>query len=142
MIYFGSEFTGESLITKNAKLPMIPKGSQEESIVADGMEMNLGISATTAMVNQHRLERGQCLVSRSAAFNSYHGLNPVVRPVKKRAQGNDDNVQWKNARYLQTKQMCVMTGLLSKEDIQKDCHDKKIPDCFNHEKLPTVEIQK
>ena len=52
-------------------------------------------------------------------------------------QGNKNNEEWVIARKNQCRQMMIMLGLISRNDLHKE-YGNKIPPWFDAKKLPTL----
>ena len=117
---------------------LILPGSVEEGLIADWMEAGLGFRHTTTMVNQHRREEGLRIVGRSCVMSTFDRMNPILTNIAKCCQGNSNNEGWRTARYNQTKQMMVMTGHITKEELEKEYGIDKIPLHYHPDHLPKI----
>ena len=117
---------------------LILPGSVEEGLIADWMEAGLGFRHTTTMVNQHRREEGLRIVGRSCVMSTFDRMNPILTNIAKCCQGNSNNEGWRTARYNQTKQMMVMTGHITKEELEKEYGIDKIPLYYHPDHLPKI----
>ena len=116
---------------------MILEGSSDEGTVADWMEANIEFRMTTIMVNQHRVEEGRFPVGRNAVMNAFDRMNPILSKIQKRCQGDTNNEAWATAKHRQCKQLLIMRGDISKEELLTEYPDG-IPHEFHPDHLPTL----
>jgi hypothetical protein len=72
------------------KQPTLTTDSIEAQIVADCLESGFSLSLTQWIVNQHRKETKEDLLTQSPIRHLMKRLKPLVRKVKKQAQGSTD----------------------------------------------------
>ena len=72
---------------------LVVKGSVEEQIVADCLELGLGLRSTAAMVNNFRCAEGLQLmhVGVSAIYTAYKRMDAITCKIGKRKQGSKDS---------------------------------------------------
>ena len=102
----------------------IEEGSVEEELIAKWMESHLGFRMTTLLVNEHRKEEGKERVSVSAVMNAFYRLNPKVSIIEK-VQSGGNNKGWIEASYNVSKQMQIMMGKLTDNEIMTDQNGKQ-----------------
>ena len=116
----GKRFDGTINSNANAgRKLMIKPGSAEEILIATWMEMHCGFRMTTIMVNEHRREKGKDRVSRFAVMSAFYRLQPRITPIKK-VQSGGNNPGWIDASYNICKQMQIMLGKLTDDEIMTD----------------------
>ena len=115
---------------------MILPGSIDEMMIADWMEDNMGFRKTTEFLNQHWTVEGSFPVGRSAVMNAFDRMIPKVTRVTKEVQGGVSTV-WAEARKGQTKQLSVMRGIITKEQLQQE-YPQGIPKHFDPDHLPNL----
>ena len=114
----GTPFVGQ-LGTTTGRHILIESGSAEEELIARWMESHLGFRMTTMLVNEHRREEGKERVGVSAVMNAFYRLNPKVTIIEK-VQSGGLNQAWMDASYNIAKQMQIMLGLLSEDEVMTD----------------------
>ena len=126
----GEDFDGH--IRNNQKLGrniLILPGSIKEALIANWMEAHCGFRMTTLMANEHRRQQDNIEVSRYAVMAAFYQLNPKVDVLSKVfSRGN--NANWILASYNQCKQMKIMLGELSMDEIMTDDQGKS--SIYNH----------
>ena len=70
---------------------IIQPGSVDERIIAKWMEVGLGFRFTTFMVNQYRIDEGNCPIERNAVMNHFDRMRSKITNVQKYCQANSDN---------------------------------------------------
>ena len=120
----GEDFDGHirNNETLGRKISILP-GSIEEALIANWMESHCGFRMTTSMVNEHRRQQDDIEVSRYAVMSAFYQLNPKVDVLSKVVSGGN-NENWIKARYNQCKQMKIMLGELSMDEIMTDDQGK------------------
>ena len=104
----------------NAGRPILIKpGSTEETLIANWMESHVGFRMTTTLVNEHRREQGDERVSVSAVMSAFYRLQPKIDIIGKAVSGGL-NKNWMEASYNISKQMQIMLGKLSDDEIMMD----------------------
>ena len=122
----GVEFDGTYLSEHNrGRKVSIKPGSPEETLIATWMEAHCGFRMTTILVNEHRRQQGMERVSRYAVMSAFYRLKPVIRIIQKEQSGGN-NEEWKQASYNICKQMQIMRGELTDEEIMTDRDGKSI----------------
>lgn len=116
----GKEFDGTYIKHGNCgrKVVILP-GSQDETLIANWMEQHCGFCMTTMLINEHRRENGEERVSRYAVMAAFYRLAPQIKVIQK-VQSGGNNEGWMNASYNVTKQMQIMLGELSNDEIMTD----------------------
>ena len=74
---------------------------------------------TTLLVNEHQREQGEARVSVSAVMSDFHCLQPKITVIEK-VQSGGFNQNWKYASYCVAKQMQIILGKLSDDEIMID----------------------
>ena len=74
---------------------------------------------TTMLVNEHRREEGKKRVGVSAVMNAFYRLQPKVTIIEK-VQTGSLNQNWKEASYNIARQMQIMLGRLSEDEVMTD----------------------
>ena len=125
----GSPFDG-SLGKTSGRPVLITSGSTEEELVANWMEQHLGFRMTTMLVNEHRREEGKERVGVSAVMTAFYRLSPKITIIEK-VQSGGLNDKWMHASYNIAKQMQVMLGRITDEEIMtddkgKECNDSSV----------------
>ena len=100
------------------KVEILP-GSAEELLMANWMESHVGFRMTTLLVNEHRREEGKENVSVSAVMSAFYRLEPRVNVLQK-VQSGGLNQGWIDASYNVSKQMLVMLGKLTLDEVMTD----------------------
>ena len=100
------------------KVEILP-GSAEELLMANWMESHVGFRMTTLLVNEHRREEGKENVSVSAVMSAFYRLQPKVNVLQK-VQSGGLNQGWIDASYNVSKQMLVMLGKLTLDEVMTD----------------------
>ena len=114
----GKQFEGK--YEKNAgRHVLIEPGSFEEELIANWMQSHAGFRMTTLLVNEHRREEGKEEVSTSAVMSAFYRLEPKISIIEK-VQSGGTNQGWIDASYNVAKQMQIMLGKLSDDDIMTD----------------------
>ena len=98
---------------------LIEQGSFEEELIARWMGAHLGFQMTTLLVNEHKKEEGKEVVGVSAVVNAFFQLKPKIVSIQK-VQSGGLNEDWINASYNVAKQMQIMLGRLSDDEIMTD----------------------
>lgn len=100
--------------------------SKIEKIIADWMEQGLGFRWTTMMLNHYRREMWHDIVDRNAVIYTFHRMAPTTIMIKKRIQGSFMHDAWQTTRYRQTKQINIMLGRISIENLHLEFTDNPI----------------
>ena len=100
------------------KVVILP-GSAEELLMANWMESHIGFRMTTLLVNEHRKEEGKERVIVSAVMSAFYRLQPKVSVLQK-LQSGGLNQGWMDASYNVSKQMLVMLGKLTVDEVMTD----------------------
>ena len=74
---------------------------------------------TTMLVNEHRIEEGKERVGVSAVMNAFYCLAPKITIIEK-VQSGGLNAGWMNASHNIAKQMQVMFGRITDDEIMTD----------------------
>ena len=114
----GTPFEGK-LGTTTGRHILIQSGSAEEELIARWMESHLGFRMTTMLVNEHRREEGKERVGVSAVMNAFYRLQPKVTIIEK-VQSGGLNKAWMDASYNIAKQMQIMMGRISEDEVMTD----------------------
>ena len=101
------------------------------------MEMNLGFRNTTVIVNTYRVEEGRQPVGRNAIMNAFGRMTPQVSVIAKIPQSNVNHDGWQRARKNQTKQLLVMLGGISVDELKYEYPDG-IPNEFGPDQQPRL----
>ena len=80
------------------------------------MQSHAGFRMTTLLVNEHRREEGKEKVSTSAVMSAFYRLEPKVSIIEK-VQSGGTNKGWMDASYNVAKQMQVMLGRITDDEI-------------------------
>ena len=83
------------------------------------MEAHVGFRMTTLLVNEHRKEQGEERVSVSAVMSAFYHLQPKITIIEK-VQSGGYNQNWKDASYRVAKQIQIMLGKLTDDEIMTD----------------------
>eukprot|EP00978_Attheya_sp_CCMP212_P039955 scaffold212967_cov35-Attheya_sp.AAC.1 len=101
-------YTGERQIRKQNTNLLLPDGCVEMQIIADHMEMGLGLRQTLELVNEHRVQNGKIDICFYTLHQAYLRLEPVVRPIQRSKQGScDPESAWAIARKNQSQQLLI-----------------------------------
>ena len=87
--------------------------------MANWMESHVGFRMTTLFVNEHRREEGKERVSVSAVMSAFYRLQPQVNVLQK-LQSGGLNQGWIDASYNISKQMLIMLGKLTVDEVMTD----------------------
>mmetsp|Transcript_36666 Transcript_36666/g.43818 ORF Transcript_36666/g.43818 Transcript_36666/m.43818 type:complete len:167 (-) Transcript_36666:313-813(-) len=87
--------------------------------MARWMESHLDFRMTTMLVNEHRREEGKERVGVSAVMNAFYRLQPKVNIIEKMQSGGL-NQAWMDASYNIAKQMQIMLGRISDNEVMTD----------------------
>ena len=115
----GLDYNGLNENNAHGRKVSILPGSQEETLIANWMEQHCGFRMTTLLVNEHRRECGKDRVSRFAVMSAFHRLQPKIELIEK-IQSGGNNEAWIDASYNITKQMKIMLGELTIDEIMTD----------------------
>ena len=115
----GLEFDGSLRQAKRGRKILISPGSVEENLIATWMESHCGFRFTTEQVNEHRRQQGDDGVSRYAVMAAFYRLDPKIDVLSK-IVSEGHNEKWIHARFNVSKQMEVMMGNLSAEEVITD----------------------
>ena len=85
------------------------------------MEQHCGFRMTTYIVNEHRRDEGNEEVSRFAIMAAFYRMQPLVTRIRK-VQSGGYNDNWIEARFNVTKQMNIMLGKLTDDEIRTNRH--------------------
>jgi hypothetical protein len=130
----------ERLFSKRTS-KLIPPGSYEEELIADCIEMGMGIRVTHQVVNSHRLEGGGDLVGSDTIWRSVHRLNPVVERTPTASQGSKDKLAaWTVARKGWIAQLLIRFGEMSDEKLETLKVDGILPPYFRIENLTSLTL--
>ena len=69
--------------TNRGRPSVIEEGSNDECLIADWMEDNMGFRRTTQFLNEHRTEEGRMPVGRSAVMAAFDRMEPKLDRVEK-----------------------------------------------------------
>ena len=83
------------------------------------MEAHCGFRMTTELVNEHRRQQGDGEVSRFAIMSEFYRLKPTIDILEK-IQSGGNKPDWIEARFNLTKQMEIMLGNLTLQEILTD----------------------
>ena len=126
---------------KTGRKILITPGSVEENLIATWMESHCGFRFTTEQVNEHRKQQGDVGVSRYAVMAAFYRLDPKIDVLFKIVSGGH-NEKWIQARFNVSKQMEVMMGNLTDEEVLKDRHGQihhgPAPPMFEKNLLPSI----
>jgi len=90
----------------------IQRHSLEEQIIADTLEVGLGLQEAQHLVNEHRISCSQPLVGKTAVRTAYLALEPVRQAVQKDKQGNaDPESDWARCRLNLVTQLAIRLGV-------------------------------
>ena len=117
----GSPFVGKLGTTTGRKI-LIESGSTDEELITRWMEAHLGFRMTTMLVNEHRREEGKERVGVSAVMNAFYRLQPKVNIIQK-VQSGGLNQAWIDASYNIAKQIQIMMGRISEDEVMIDNED-------------------
>ena len=87
----------------------------EINIIANSMEIRLGLQYTTLLINFHRKTNGDNAVCRSTVNLAYRRLLPKITRVQKNTTGGKNEGKWKEARYRQMKRWLIILDRLPEE---------------------------
>ena len=114
----GTIFDGKYATAAGRPVSIKPD-STEETLISDWMEAHVGFWMATLLVNKHRREQGEVRVSVSAVMSAFYHLQPKITVIEK-VQSGGFNQNWKDASYRVAKQMQIMLGKLSDDEIMTD----------------------
>lgn len=111
--------------------------SYEAQIVADCLEDGFSLQMATNLVNKHRMDNDEDLVSNSAVYGLSKRLEPQVTPIKKIKQGDKDiNSDWAVSRHQWIMQFLCRLGLRHRLDGQELLLDNgQVAPCFDEQAL-------
>ena len=98
---------------------IIGHNTPEEAMIANNMERNMGFRYTTDLVNEYCTEHNLFHVLVSAVVHKFRTMNPTITKIQKQNQGNKEHKAWIDTRHNQTKQLGIMLGRITKEDLEK-----------------------
>ncbi|ETV75987.1 hypothetical protein H257_09941 [Aphanomyces astaci] len=109
----GSRDSVLNLLEDNVGLiKMIALHTCEIQIVADCVELGMGLTKTTHMVNEYRAVHNRVHVGRNAVYSSYLRLKPVVTPLYRQKQGSaDKDSEWAKARHRLAQEFATRLGI-------------------------------
>ncbi|RHY93727.1 hypothetical protein DYB37_012708 [Aphanomyces astaci] len=114
--WLGHEYCGDGA-PRGGTNKLIVLRSCESQIVADCMEIGMGLTETTHMVNEYRSPTYKIHVGRSAVYSCYLRLNPVVTPLYRQKQGcADKDSDWAVARCGLAQQFATRLGIWKWDD--------------------------
>ena len=116
-----SGYNGTYDQSKKGRKITIKRGSKEEQLIATYMEQHCGFRMTTYIVNEHRRDEGNEEVSRFAIMAAFYRMQPLVTRIRK-VQSGGYNDNWIEARFNVTKQMNIMLGKLTDDEIRTNRH--------------------
>ena len=85
----GVKYTGNNE-TKNNGRPYLISSSHELNLIANSMEIRLGLRYTTLLISCHRYTKGDNAVCRSTVNLSYKRLQPRIKKIQKIQQGTNN----------------------------------------------------
>mmetsp|Transcript_62018 Transcript_62018/g.183182 ORF Transcript_62018/g.183182 Transcript_62018/m.183182 type:complete len:252 (-) Transcript_62018:574-1329(-) len=110
----GKDYTGEQAGKNVGRRPKIEDGFVDQQIIADWLNQGLGLRLTQLMVNTHRAEQGEELVTLSAVHSCALWMRPKHTKIKKRAQVGKNYSKWAHSLKYQTKQFLIRFGYYPK----------------------------
>ena len=121
--------------------PSISIDSAEAQIIADCLENGFSIHQTKEHVNRYRQVNNLPSVTYSPIKNCLMRMKPMVNRIGRRAQGSDDiNSAWCRARNNWDTQILIRFGKLKGAELEYLKKDGSLPDYFNPEKFPKIEV--
>jgi hypothetical protein len=130
--------------TTMGKPPILATDSIEAQIIADCLESGWSLSLSQWMVNQHRKEAQEESLTLAPIRHLMKRLKPVVRKVKKQAQGsNDPTCKWARARVNFNTQVLIRFGKLPEEEFEKiwQKNDGTLSPWFDPDKMQSLTPQ-
>ena len=97
----------------------------------------MGFRNTTIMVNHHRREEGRIPVGHNTVMNAFDRMQPLITKIEKRCQGDTNNDEWACARKNWSKQLLIMRGVITKEQLLTE-YPEGIPTEYDPDKLPSI----
>ena len=85
------------------------------------MEQHCGFRMTTYIVNEHIRDKGNEEVYRFTVMAAFYRMQPLVTRIRK-VQSGGYNDNWIEARFNVTKQMNIMLGKLTDDEIRTNRH--------------------
>jgi len=107
------EYTGDLMPTQNKghSRRILDINSVEAQILADTMELGLGLREADHIINEYRSIVSKLHVSVSIVYNLHRALEPAVSSIAKHKQGNaDKGSPWAKARFKWTRQLAIRLG--------------------------------
>ena len=115
----GLPFDGNLHSDSMGRKVLINPGSVEETLIANWMEQHCGFRMTTMLVNEHRRQQGDERVSVWAVMSAFYRLKPKINLIEK-VQSGGLNPAWIQASYNISKQMQIMLGRISDDEVMTD----------------------
>ena len=110
----GVKYTGNNK-TKISGRPYLISSSYEINMIANSMEISLGLQYTTLLINCHRQTKGENTVCRSTVNLAYRRLQPKITRIQKIQQGTNNEGKRKEAGYRQVKQWLITPNRLPED---------------------------
>ena len=110
----GVKYAGKNVIKKHGR-PYLLYSSSEINLLADSIQKRLGLRYTTLLINCHRHTHGENTVSKSTVNLAFRIIQPKIKIIQKIQQGINNEVKWKEARYLQVNQVLIILNRLPEE---------------------------
>ena len=101
--------------TKNNGRPYLLSSSYEINIIANSMEIHIGLRYTTLLISCRRRTNDENELCRSTVTLAYRRLLPKITKVHQIQQGTKNEGNWKESRYRQLKQWLIMLNRLSED---------------------------
>jgi hypothetical protein len=134
------EYTGEREIRKQNTNLLLPDGCVEMQIIADHMEIGLGLRQTLEIVNEHRKQSGKSDICLYTLHQAYLRLEPVIRPIQRSKQGScDPKSAWAIAQKNQSRQLLIRFGVDGDHFYFEE--GVAIPDYFDPDKMTTLTLE-
>ena len=110
----GVKYTGIN-VTKYHVRPYLLSSSSEINLLANSMQNRLGHFYTTLPIHFHLHTHGYNAVIKSTVNLAFRVFQPKITKTQKIQQGTNNEVKWKEARYLQVKQWLIMLNILTED---------------------------
>jgi len=139
----GKQYSGHRRTARAFKPCVLATNSVEAQIVADCLEDGFSLVQATNLVNKHRMDNDEDLVSNSAVYSLSKRLQPQVSPIKKLKQGDTDPTSdWAVSRHHWVMQLLCRFGFRDKLVADELLlPDGTVPPYFDEEKLRPYKIQ-
>ena len=109
-----SKFDPQKTEQKGQKAPKFDLDSVEAQMIADSVESGLSIARTLGFLNEHLVGEGWEASTMSSIISVVQRLRSMIKKVDKQKQGSSDpNSDWARVRFLFTKQLMILLGLLN-----------------------------